>query len=300
MSYSKNWAKGSGSTSQIAYWSGTNEVAGQAGLRFASGVSEYIFLGDPATQERLVAVNLAAGSPPTAQLHLAAGKATATWAPLKFTSGTNLTNPEEGAVEFSGLHGTLTTGLTTGTTLVQVRNRIDRQDGWHYTNQTIDFIDETENPGYHNRLYFYNYTGASEDSVYFVPGRPVRWGASMGALYYGIITTVYANTRDNTAAGGAASSITLDAGASAVNDYYNEHVIIITGGLGVGQVRVITDYDGGSKVATVASAWSDRYWLRFTGACTVTNGANGLVTIDVTGGAPASAHYVTTQAEGGL
>jgi hypothetical protein len=38
----------------------------------------------------------------TAKLHLAAGSATASTAPLKFTSGTNLTTPESGAVEFDG------------------------------------------------------------------------------------------------------------------------------------------------------------------------------------------------------
>lgn len=39
---------------------------------------------------------------PTALAHLAAGTATASTAPLKFTSGTNLTTPEAGAVEFDG------------------------------------------------------------------------------------------------------------------------------------------------------------------------------------------------------
>lgn len=37
-----------------------------------------------------------------AWLHLGAGTATANTAPLKFTSGTNLTNPEQGAVEYDG------------------------------------------------------------------------------------------------------------------------------------------------------------------------------------------------------
>ena len=39
---------------------------------------------------------------PTARLHLAAGTATASRAPLKFTSGTNLTTAEAGAMEFNG------------------------------------------------------------------------------------------------------------------------------------------------------------------------------------------------------
>jgi hypothetical protein len=39
---------------------------------------------------------------PTSILHLAAGTASANTAPLKFTTGTNLTTPEDGAVEYNG------------------------------------------------------------------------------------------------------------------------------------------------------------------------------------------------------
>lgn len=48
---------------------------------------------------------------PTARLHLMAGTATANTAPLKFTSGTNLTTAEAGAVEFltDKFYGTITT-----------------------------------------------------------------------------------------------------------------------------------------------------------------------------------------------
>jgi hypothetical protein len=41
-------------------------------------------------------------NPPTARLHIAAGTATASTAPLKFESGTNLTTAEAGAMEFNG------------------------------------------------------------------------------------------------------------------------------------------------------------------------------------------------------
>lgn len=49
---------------------------------------------------------------PTAALHLKAGTATASTAPLKFTSGTLLTTAEAGAVEFltDAFYGTITTG----------------------------------------------------------------------------------------------------------------------------------------------------------------------------------------------
>jgi hypothetical protein len=49
---------------------------------------------------------------PTAVLHLKAGTATASTAPLKFTSGTNLTTAEAGAVEFDGTNLLFTPSTT--------------------------------------------------------------------------------------------------------------------------------------------------------------------------------------------
>lgn len=60
--------------------------------------------------------------------------------------------------------------------------------------------------------------------------------------------------RSNTAQAGAATTITLDASASATNDFYNQCRIYLTGGTGVGQSRKVLDYVGSTKVATVR-AW---------------------------------------------
>jgi len=68
--------------------------------------------------------------------------------------------------------------------------------------------------------------------------------------------TELGTVRQNTAQGGGASTITLDAAASAVDDEYNDMAITILSGTGAGQTRYISDYDGASKVATVGSAWS--------------------------------------------
>lgn len=64
-----------------------------------------------------------------------------------------------------------------------------------------------------------------------------------------------APVRDNTAQAGAAGTITLDASASAVDDYYNGMQIWLNGGTGADQVRVITDYNGTTKVATIDYNW---------------------------------------------
>jgi len=61
--------------------------------------------------------------------------------------------------------------------------------------------------------------------------------------------------RTGTAQAGAASSITLDASASAVTDFYKGCWIMITAGLGVGQVRIVDAYDGTTKIATIRPNW---------------------------------------------
>jgi hypothetical protein len=58
-----------------------------------------------------------------------------------------------------------------------------------------------------------------------------------------------------TATAGAASAITFPAAAAATDDIYNGLRIKITQGTGIGQERVISDYDGATKVATVSTAW---------------------------------------------
>ncbi len=63
-------------------------------------------------------------------------------------------------------------------------------------------------------------------------------------------------TRTNTAQAGAAGTITLDAGASAVDDFYNYQVIQIVSGTGAGQARIVSDYVGATKVATVNGNWA--------------------------------------------
>jgi hypothetical protein len=62
-------------------------------------------------------------------------------------------------------------------------------------------------------------------------------------------------TRTGTAQGGAAGSLTLDASASGVTDFYEGSLLVTTGGTGVGQVNMISAYNGTTKVATVARNW---------------------------------------------
>ena len=63
--------------------------------------------------------------------------------------------------------------------------------------------------------------------------------------------------RRATAQGGTATTITLDASASATNDIFNGAAIAIVKGTGAGQTpRTVTDYNGTSKIATVDVDWA--------------------------------------------
>jgi len=86
----------------------------------------------------------------------------------------------------------------------------------------------------------------------------VETAAIAGALEHIDVTAGGTGYRLNvgTAAAGTANTITLDSGASAVDDYYNNLSVFITSGTGSGQLRTISDYVGSTKVATVSVNWT--------------------------------------------
>lgn len=69
----------------------------------------------------------------------------------------------------------------------------------------------------------------------------------------GVTTT--ATVQTGTAQAGSATSITLSAGASATNGLYDPGMVRIISGTGAGQARVILQYDGATKVATIDRDW---------------------------------------------
>lgn len=88
-----------------------------------------------------------------------------------------------------------------------------------------------------------------------------RMDSSVGAMAAAVLTAAAISLdtglkiRNGTAQAGAGSTITLDAGALATDSVYVGDAIVITGGTGVSQHRIITAYVGATKVATVGEAW---------------------------------------------
>jgi hypothetical protein len=83
----------------------------------------------------------------------------------------------------------------------------------------------------------------------------VQQAAVDGALEHIDVTAGGTSYIENAgiAQNGSATTITLASGASANDDEYNTMSVWITSGTGANQLRTITDYNGTSKVATVAT-----------------------------------------------
>lgn len=70
------------------------------------------------------------------------------------------------------------------------------------------------------------------------------------------VTASQAAVTGTAQAGSTSSTIVLATGASSTNDAYNGMYVRITGGTGNGQVRLITDYVGSTRTATVSPNWT--------------------------------------------
>lgn len=70
------------------------------------------------------------------------------------------------------------------------------------------------------------------------------------------LCNAYGAFETGTAQAGAASTITLRSGASAVTDFHKDQVVFVLSGTGSGQTNRITAYNGTTKVATVGTAWA--------------------------------------------
>jgi len=92
--------------------------------------------------------------------------------------------------------------------------------------------------------------GATDTDVGFLVHLDRR--TSLTGVYNAATAALYAGT----ATAGGVSTITLAAGASAVDDFYNNTLLTLTAGTGSGQALYVLDYDGTTKVATVATPWA--------------------------------------------
>lgn len=84
----------------------------------------------------------------------------------------------------------------------------------------------------------------------------VTVGTNSDKTGYGLSSLESPILESGTAQAGASSTITLRSGASSTSSLFKYLVIRIYGGTGAGQSRVISAYNGATKVATVDTAWT--------------------------------------------
>jgi hypothetical protein len=98
------------------------------------------------------------------------------------------------------------------------------------------------------------FTAAGRIMVFLIDADGPLWQDTVLQIFP--ITEFFGAARIGLAQAGATTTVTLDSAASAVNGYYQEASILLTGGTGAGQSRTITNYVGSTKVATVNRAWA--------------------------------------------
>ncbi len=109
------YASSTNGNSSLAVGGGTNNMNAATAIRFYTAANTTTQMGT----ERMAIISsgrVGVGvSSPTATLHLQAGASAANGAPLKLEPGTNLTTPEDGALEFDGTSLFFTAGGTRNT-----------------------------------------------------------------------------------------------------------------------------------------------------------------------------------------
>lgn len=148
----------------------------------------------------------------------------------------------------------------TGTTPIQLSNGYIWKFMYKIPTELIDFIDSNwiplqELPTYQGKPYAYADESQLQYAVQYnaVGGRieQIKVSSSGGSFPYHVSASAGHKVRQSTT-----TTVKLDSRAFGSDDVYNEYSIRIIGGTGVGQIRVISDYSGSSKTATISETWS--------------------------------------------
>ena len=115
----------------------------------------------------------------------------------------------------------------------------------------------TENTGVEQERIIVSYVGSTRVATIAPPWATTPDATSVFEVEPGL---THAETNSKTvrvglAQAGAAGTVTLDAGASSINEFYTDDVVTIDSGTGEGQERIITAYNGTTKVATIEPNW---------------------------------------------
>jgi hypothetical protein len=145
--------------------------------------------------------------------------------------------------------------ITTGTAQAGTVNTITLANTASATNGTYDpsVIRLSGGTGIGQARLIIDYNGTSKVAVV---DRDWRTTPDNTTTYDILAEPNLQSTNEGLAQAGAANSITLNSEASAISNTYTGQMVVIRTGTGQDQSRIITAYNGSTKVATVAEAWT--------------------------------------------
>lgn len=144
--------------------------------------------------------------------------------------------------------------ITSGTAQAGSMNTITLAAGASATDGTYDpsLVLITEGTGVGQARLITSYNGTTKVAVV---DRDWRVTPDSSSVYEVLAYPNLMSTNEGLAQAGTATTITLNSSASATNDIYKGQTVVIRTGTGQDQSRIITAYNGTTKVATVAQAW---------------------------------------------
>jgi flagellin-like hook-associated protein FlgL len=130
-------------------------------------------------------------------------------------------------------------------------NKKDQKDDNYYNNWTIKIINGM-GAGQTSTITAYTNAG---NTANVIPAWAITPDTtSVYALEPPLMGNSVAPEQSTTTVGAGLNDITLPLGSSIINDHYNNWTITITSGAAVGQSKTITDFDGGTGLASIVPA----------------------------------------------
>ncbi len=119
-------------------------------------------------------------------------------------------------------------------------------------------VDDTNPTELEDGYYIFDITAAECDGAHILIAPA---SSTANVLVIGVPGAVWTRSGplildQGTAQAGAATTITLRAGASATDDLYEGGVVHIKAGTGAGQSRAVDSYVGSTKIATIIGTWN--------------------------------------------
>ena len=163
-------------------------------------------------------------------------------------SGGAVTVSDEANFKSSVIHSGIAQGSGTGNNQIQLSTAASSTDG-AYDPAVVMIVSGT---GAGQCRMIYQYAGSTKTATV---DRNWKVNPDTTSEYRILADPGREHVNEGLAQGGAASSITLNTLASGDDDAYNGQIVFVKSGTGEDQARIVIDYNGTTKVATVDAPW---------------------------------------------